>query len=758
MSLILEDDMYIIAPSNLKKKILLEQAENHSFYRLSFASLQEVKEHYFFRVKEEATLFLLEQTDYTLDVIRQLLPVLYSLEDKTYTHPKLKQLQAIKALLEQQNLLEYDGDYKRYLKTKKVVVMGYPLLEPYEKKMLADLKATIIKPQAKYLLTTITHYNTLYEEVVGVAQAIRTLNQQQVAYHQIVLAGVDTSYYYTLQTIFSWFSIPLNLPKKYSIAQTIQGQNFLKELDITALTSDILKQKVQALLQTFSYAKNSPYYATLIADALQHTYLDVPLYQDAITIDSNVCTIADLCRDDQYVFVLGVNQNKIPAIYKDDDFLSDVAKQEVGQLCAAEKNKALKEATKLALQTIPHVFLSYKDTSLQEIFYPASMIEELNLTTIEPTIYPYQFSHTYNQYTLGLLLDQYYKYHEEASDLTKLLPYYNSLYQTYDHTYQKHFVTMPKLVLSYSQLDDYALCPFRYYAKYVLQLEAYQETFAQKIGTIYHQVLASMYQGSFDFDTSYNQAISTFDLTVKEKFLLKRLKNELAFIVEEVKEQEKNTTLTKVYVEKKLSLAGDKYLLKGFIDKILFCEKNGKTYYAFLDYKTGSVTLNFDYLAAGLHMQLPIYLYLIETSGLFNQPVFTGLFYQMLLKNSKNDVEKKQNLKLVGYVTAEEDNLVWLDENYEKSSWIKGLSVTKDGRLSAKSKVLSSEQKEQMKQLVKEKIDDFANAILAGEFAIAPKIVQQKNLSCQYCPFKEICFHDARDNQYLDSIKEEDHA
>ena len=113
---------------------------------------------------------------------------------------------------------------------------------------------------------------------------------------------------------------------------------------------------------------------------------------------------------------------------------------------------------------------------------------------------------------------------------------------------------------------------------------------------------------------------------------------------------------------------------------------------------------------------------------------------------------------MVGYVTAEEDDLVWLDENYEKSSWIKGLSVTKDGRLSAKSKVLSSEQKEQMKQLVKEKIDDFANAILAGEFAIAPKIVQQKNLSCQYCPFKEICFHDARDNQYLDSIKEEDHA
>ena len=31
MSLILEDDMYIIAPSNLKKKILLEQAEIIAF-------------------------------------------------------------------------------------------------------------------------------------------------------------------------------------------------------------------------------------------------------------------------------------------------------------------------------------------------------------------------------------------------------------------------------------------------------------------------------------------------------------------------------------------------------------------------------------------------------------------------------------------------------------------------------------------------------------------------------------------------------
>ena len=62
--------------------------------------------------------------------------------------------------------------------------------------------------------------------------------------------------------------------------------------------------------------------------------------------------------------------------------------------------------------------------------------------------------------------------------------------------------TIPKeeLILSYSSIDDYALCPFKYYLKYVLKLDQFEESFSQKLGTLYHAVLASSYKDNFDFE------------------------------------------------------------------------------------------------------------------------------------------------------------------------------------------------------------------------------------------------------------------
>ena len=54
---------------------------------------------------------------------------------------------------------------------------------------------------------------------------------------------------------------------------------------------------------------------------------------------------------------------------------------------------------------------------------------------------------------------------------------------------------------------------------------------------------------------------------------------------------EAHSFLTTPLLEKRLELSlGDDIKIKGFIDKILLREKNGKTYYAIFDYKTGKIS------------------------------------------------------------------------------------------------------------------------------------------------------------------------
>ena len=46
--------------------------------------------------------------------------------------------------------------------------------------------------------------------------------------------------------------------------------------------------------------------------------------------------------------------------------------------------------------------------------------------------------------------------------------------------------------------------------------------------------------------------------------------------------------------------------------------------------------------------------------------------------------------------------------------------------------------------------------ILDNDFKIDPKITGGKNVSCQYCPFKDICYYDHRHLIVLDNDEEEE--
>ena len=556
------------------------------------------------------------------------------------------------------------------------------------------------------------------------------------------------------------FDIPLYIKSTNKITSLISVKEYLKDKSLNHIKDINLKSKIIKIEEELSYAKNSTYYDILLKDKLNATYIDNEELIDTVKILNEAIEIPYLISDDEYLFILGFNGNSIPKIYKDEDYLSDYLKTKCNLNSAALKNKLAKENLVKVLGTIKNLTVSYKLTSLTAEYVKSSLLNELGLKECSDITYNYHFSSSFNNYRLTSALDNYYKYHEKDKDFTFLTTNINSsTYTSYDHKFKGINRVVTPYSLSYSSIDDLAKCPFKYYLKYILKLDNFEESFNTKIGNIFHSVLKDSYNPNFSFKESLDKALTNNSLDNRESILFKRLEKELEYIVNYNKEMEKRSFLQDFYGEKRLEIPlSSKASLKGFIDKILFKEFHDKTYYAVFDYKTGSATLNLDYLSEGLYLQLPLYIYLINKSNVFKNPTFVGFFYQYLLQNYKDEKEKEKNLKLVGYTTDDKIILSYLDENYETDSFVKSLSVKKDGELSSKSKILTPKELEEMLKSIDIALEKSLKIIDNNAYNIAPKVINDKNISCNFCPFKEVCFVNPSDYVYLDKKEGEDNA
>ena len=755
------DNSIYIVPNSLKMKLLDILANSNKIYNITFISLEELEKHYFFDIKEDALLYLLDKTNENIDVLKLMLKNLYKIDiTKEYKESKLNNLKSLYLDLKDNNYLIFDKGYREYLLTKNIYILGYNMLEPYQKDMLDSINTNYLDIASNLSVDTVYKYHSMKDEIISTALKIRELNNKGISYNKIFLAGIDNSYNYLLKTIFKMFDIPLYLKSTNKITSLISVKDYLKDKDINHIKDINIKSKIMKIESDLSYAKNSKYYDILLKDRLENASLDSIELVESVKVLNEAIEVPYLVSDDEYLFVLGFNQNHLPKIYKDEDYLSDNLKSKCNLNTSTIKNKLSKDSLVKVLGTIKNLTISYKLTSLTSEYAKSSLLNEFNLKEVDSLNYSYNYSKEFNNYRVSSLLDTYYKYHEEDKDFAFLTTNIDtSKYTSFDHKFKGINRPITPYSLSYSNLDDLAKCPFKYYLKHILKLDSFDENFNTKIGNIFHSVLKDSYSDNFSFEDSLNKALKDNPLDKRESILFKRLETELKETVNYNKQVEKRSFLTEFYGEKRLEIPLSEHAtLKGFIDKILFKTFHDKTYYAVFDYKTGSATLNLDYLEDGLYLQLPLYIYLINKSNLFDNPSFVGFFYQYLLQSYKDKDEQIKNLKLVGYTTDDKIILSYLDEDYETDSFVKGLSVKKDGELSSRSKILSDSELEDIMNSINKALEKSLKIIDNNEFDIAPKIINNKNISCEFCPFKEVCFVSASDYIYLEKKEGESNA
>lgn len=759
----LEDNILIICPNEEKLKILKQLEQEEKLYNVKFMTKEEYLGNYFFTYQDSAILYLMKKYHYKVDVCRVYLSYLYVIEDdKKYQNEKLVFLQGLKKELKEHGLLEYHQQFRNYLKYKKVVVLNYPNLELYERMALG----VDDREEVPFKELVATEYKTMEDEVNGVALEILELLKQGVDIHKIYVTNVSKDYFYTIDRIFSYYKIPINLPVKYPIYGCDIVKEYLKTGEVDLENSNRITKKLVSILNSLvELDDGSSEYRDLLVSNIKSATISKEEYQDAVCVSNFV---NQEFFDDEYVFVLGFNQDNLPKLEKDTQYISDKDKSEVLLYSVDQKNKRAKRALIDVLSSIPNLYLSYKLQTPFQSMYPSSMIEEYHIKVVEKKEDSYSFSNRYNQLRLGAKLDTYYRYQEITPMLKELYTHYQMPYQTYDNrftgichdTYLEH-LPYP-LKLSYTSINSYNECKFKYYLTYVLKLNTFTDSFAAFIGSLYHRILQLYKNTNFDFELEYQKYLEKRELSLKEKVLLVRLKKELLDLLEQEKKQDLILGYNDELHEKKVEIPLKKdieVVFTGTIDKIMYYKKIEDTYFAIVDYKSGTVDTRLEKMKYGLSMQLPVYLYLINYSKVFENPIFTGIYYQNILFNypsyDKKNIEdiKKDRMKLQGYSTDDLSVLERFDPTYENSEVIKSMKYTDKG-FYRYAKVLNDKEVYDIIRYTKDEIKKDMESILAGDFTINPKIYDGKNLSCEFCEFKDICYHTQKDMVYLEKVED----
>ena len=768
----IKDNSILIIPNNIKENIIKNIRINNKTLNIKVFSLEEFVNNLTYTYNEETIYNLMKQENinYNISLI-YLNNIKYINTNSNIT--KLSKLKTIKYNIDK--YLIKDNLFKNLIKNKKIIIYGYDYITKYQQSILNTLdNIEIINKDYNKYNQKVYKLNTLEDEVIFVAEAISKLINNGININNIYLTNINETYYTTIKRIFNMYNIPVNLKIKTSIYKTSIGMYFINNLtnnidkllndiknkfDLTNTRNNEIYNKLINVLNNFYFTNNYIEIKENIINVMKKTYLNNTIYNNAV----NEIEIKDNIIDDEsYVFLLGFNLNKFPITIKDEDYIEDNIKPDILET-STYMNKINKEMYYKIISNIKNLTITYKEKHLNEVFYPSLLIEEYNMEVLDSIIEISNYSNTINKIKLTKLLDNLVKYNIKDNKLNILYSNYKIDYMSYDNRLDKldinllHKYLNNSLVLSYSSMDNFYHCSFKFYISNILKLDIFNTTIQTFIGNLYHYTLSKCFDDDFDFDKTVKYFLDNneHDTDAKSLYFLNKVIEELKFIINEIKYQHSLGSIDEVLVEKKVSVEIPGVInttFKGFIDKVLRHDNN----IMIIDYKTYDIDIKLNLINYGLSLQLPIYLFLAKNIN--KDYKIIGFYLQQILFNNFNkdknktvNEQKIDKLKLKGYSLGNEVLLSEFDKTINNSELIHGMKITNKG-FGTYSNVLTEKEINKIISITENKIKECIDSIKEGKLDINPKVIDGKDIGCTYCKFKDICYKTNKDNVYLDKI------
>ncbi len=765
----------IVTNEDNKINILEQLTKEKKFNNNKFFSFKELKKKLFFDYDNRAIFFIMKNYNVNINIAKIYLENIYFL--KNIDDKKVRFLMDVKKILDENKLLIYNEEFKKYINNQEVIIYGADELLNQDKIILDGINYKVINKENKNNEVNIYEAKDINEEVEFVVTNIsKLINEGKNVNNIKIIASKEYNKY--LEFYFGLFNIPINIESENSFYSSNIASKFLKLYDNLSIEEAIVKLKDEKNINDLINIINK---SVLVEDkALRKEFIIEDLkqykmknesYKDAVTLH----LLDEEFSDEDYVFLLGFNIGNYPKIYKDEDFFSDNVKSDLGLDTSVERNRIEKKKCVNAIKNIHNLIITYNLYNGEKVSYPSVLIEENNYDVLKVQIdRSISYSRLYSSICYAKDLDNLYKYNDEGKYLSMYQNNLNISYREFNNKYTKIDKNLLKerlasgFTLSYTSLESFNECGFKYYLSKVMNLDLYLETFKAIIGKIVHHILEIGLESDIDIELEISKFIKDLDFLfgARELFYIHKLSKELEFLLKYLKEQENFSSLKTYMFEKELCVYkeydGINVIFKGFIDKVMSTKYNDKEVIAVVDYKTGDKNIKLDTLNYGLNIQLPIYLYLLKKTDEFKDSIIAGFYIERVLnnvfnidKNKSLEDLKKENLKLQGYTNSNETIISLLDQNYLDSKMVKGLKFKKDGSFYASSKVLSNEDMEKLIITVDEIINDAIRKIIEGEFFINPKVVNGKNVSCEFCKFKDICFKTKEDEVILGGEEDE---
>lgn len=754
------DNSILITPYEEKMRLL--EHKEFPFLNIKFLTIEEWIEKMTFSYSEKAFVYLVQKYDFPCEIADIMLKNMKYIDEDLPFHP----LYQYKRELIDNGLLKENTSFLNYAKTKNTFIYGYSYINGYQEKWLKRVGVNIVTKEKKEYTPSVYEFESIEEEVDFIANQIVDLLLKGIPVEKIKIGPIFPEYETILPRIFAFYNIPLKKKLGY-LYGTTPALFFLENI------SDGIEVALKRFEETFN--KNDERIESIYHQILEivnryafcnqlstvkkiftYEFKRTPLenLQKSTVIES--ISLENRTIEDEYVFLFGCNRGNIPMIEKDDDYFSDAIKEKIGLDTSSIKNKKKKILFKEKLNSIKNITVTYKKKTAFNEYVKSPILEELK---IEKTNKRYDHSHLSNRLYLASFLDKKRKYGSEEEDLHLL----KRKYKMEDYlSYQNNFTGIVqedlfqflknRLTLSYSSVDTYYRCGFRYYLQYILKLGNKEDTFAIQIGNIFHYVLAEILNTNQTSRFYVERYIKEHEIILdpKEQFFMEKLIEELDFIVQTIRHQQKFIGFEKSSYEKRISIPiSNKVNFTGIIDKIYYDKMDGTNYAAIIDYKTGNPDIDLNRVIHGINMQLPIYMYLaknmeekVEIVGIYLQKILLKEISRDRLKTLEE--QKKSQLKLCGYSTSDESVLEKFDHSYVDSNIIKGMKKGQKG-FYAYSKVLKKSEMEKLSNLAEENIKKATSKIENGQFFINPKRIGFTDIGCEFCTFKDICYRKEKD-------------
>lgn len=769
-----EEDIIIV--SNKYIKPILIQKFSNQMRKITFKSFDEVKDDIYTTIDYQM-LFHNMKEDTNLEVLRIKLANSYFIQQDS-NEPFLHELY----LYHQNNHLILDENHLSYYKSKKVYFVNYygdddlinqmlPFLKHYERCFTTN---SIDKE------LTIFHFENYDDEILEVVNHIAILLNKKVDPAKIVIHKVNKDYLNKLEEYLMIYKIDYIVEGEDSFFDVDIVKNFFHDLKnyeamrLNKVLKDYLIDKkdnkifskigkVLEPLIMLDLTINS-ITLDLIKDVFIHT-----IYQEEVTNAIKIENVLNhIYDDDTHIFIMNFSHGEIAHIYKDDTYLNDKIRKNLKLLTSFDRTQIEEKKILDCIHSYESIHLSYSTYCSSKIYMPSNLIKELAKKRIvnicDASIHIYhivnedmakmRFFKAYALYRLyqKKTFDYLYGYTYFCADLTKR--YQSDFNATLD------YLALPTLFmeLSYTKLNDYFSCPFRFYLKYILNIEEKMEdnnsTF---VGRMYHFVLEKVVAKRYIDRRTKEEVLEnisvyicdfvknqTYEIKDKLKFYLNKFSEELKLIVEIIMDFMDHSSFEVLGLEQKLEKQFDDYtVVVGLIDKILKYQE----YYLVIDYKTNPVHPNWYALDVGLDLQLPLYLYLIKA----NDPnaKIAGSYLQSVFRTSLLKYEDKplskvmlEQLKYVGYTLQDRDVILAIDTNALNGSGSlpKQIVSNKGFYKNFLKKSFTQTQFDAIILYVEKLIFEANKKIRKGLFPILPLTDEKNESVCRYCRLKDLCY------------------